>query len=89
MVKFPTASGVGEVRGDLRLAQECYMASIGMVRSAEALREQIKENPLRGETSSHGKNSRGEREERPPPAVIFLLEGSSDLKTAEPVDNLK
>ncbi|XP_052181892.1 uncharacterized protein LOC127794686 [Diospyros lotus] len=28
VLKFPTAAGVGEVRGDLRSARECYMASI-------------------------------------------------------------
>ena len=32
VLKFPTATGVGEVRGDLRSARECYMASINTVR---------------------------------------------------------
>ena len=35
MMKFPTANGVGEVRGDLRSTGEYYMASIGMTRSVE------------------------------------------------------
>ena len=30
--KFPTATGVGEVRGDLRSSKECYMASINIAR---------------------------------------------------------
>ena len=28
MIKFPTASGVGMVRGDQRVARECYLASL-------------------------------------------------------------
>ena len=32
VLKFPTAMGVGEVRGDLRSARECYMASINTAR---------------------------------------------------------
>ncbi|XP_052172145.1 uncharacterized protein LOC127788065 [Diospyros lotus] len=36
MVKFPTNRGTSEVRGDLRLARECYMASIGIAKDREA-----------------------------------------------------
>ena len=28
MIKFPTASGVGMVRGDQRVARECYSTSV-------------------------------------------------------------
>ena len=28
MIKFPTISGVGMVRGDQRVARECYSASL-------------------------------------------------------------
>jgi len=40
VVKFPMANGVGEVRGDLRTAKECYMASIGAVRDTGAKHRQ-------------------------------------------------
>ncbi|XP_052172226.1 uncharacterized protein LOC127788156 [Diospyros lotus] len=36
MMKFPTDRGTGEVWGDLRLARECYMASIGITKDKEA-----------------------------------------------------
>ncbi|XP_052177663.1 uncharacterized protein LOC127791727 [Diospyros lotus] len=36
MMKFPTDRGTGGVRGDLRLARECYMASIGITKGKEA-----------------------------------------------------
>ena len=32
VLKFPTTTGVGEVRGDIRSARECYMASINIAR---------------------------------------------------------
>ena len=28
VIKFPTANGVGMVRGDQRIAEECYLASM-------------------------------------------------------------
>ena len=61
VVKFPTANGVGEVRGDLCSARECYMASIGVARGVETLRRKIEENPGQEETSNHKKDLDGEK----------------------------
>ena len=87
-MKFPTANEIGEVRGDLRSARECYMASIGVARGAETQQGKWKENSPKGETFGHKKDSEWEREEKPPPAISFLLEGSGDLKMTKPVDKL-
>ena len=46
------------------------------------------DQPLR-ETLGRGKGSREKMKEGPPLAVSFLLEGSRDPKTAEPVDKLE
>jgi len=89
VVKFPTANGVGKVRGDLRVARECYMESIGAVRGTEALQEKNGEILSRGETSSQQKEEEKDQARAPPPAVNFLLEGPEDLKIAKLVDRLE
>ncbi|XP_052172249.1 uncharacterized protein LOC127788175 [Diospyros lotus] len=76
MMKFSTINGVGEVRGDLRSAWECYRASISVTRGAETPQGKRKKNSPKGETSGYKKDLEGKRDERPPPAISFLLEGS-------------
>ena len=61
MMKFSTANGVGEMRGDLRSARECYMASIDVARGTETPQGKRKENSLKGETSGLKKDSEGEK----------------------------
>ncbi|XP_052205163.1 uncharacterized protein LOC127809988 [Diospyros lotus] len=73
MVKFPTDRGTGELQGDLRLARECYMASIGIAKDREAGSQRDVPGP----------------QANPPKEVSFLLEGPEDPKTAEPVDKLE
>jgi len=43
---------------------------------------------VQGKPLSHKKDLDGEKEEEPPPAVSFLLEGLRDPKVAKPVDKL-
>ena len=75
VVKFPTANGVGAVRGDLRAARECYMASISTVKGTEARQEKKDESLSRGETSNQQKEEEKDRARGPPPAISFLLKG--------------
>lgn len=89
IMKFLTTNRVGDVRGDLRSARECYMASIGVARTVQTPRGQIKEKAPLGEAFSHGNDSEEEREERPPLAISFLLEESGDPKMAKLVDKLE
>ncbi|XP_052193775.1 uncharacterized protein LOC127802122 [Diospyros lotus] len=83
MMKFPTINGIGEVRGDLCSARECYIASIGMAKDARE-----KEIVLR-EKEAPRRDSRGKKKEYPPKEVSFLLKGLEDSKTTEPVDRLE
>ena len=88
MVKFPTGNGLGEVWGYLRLARECYLASISMAQGIETPWRKIEKNPAQGETYGRKEGREGEKPRRPLLAVSFLFEGSRDPKMEESVDKL-
>ncbi|XP_052198328.1 uncharacterized protein LOC127805619 [Diospyros lotus] len=83
VLKFPTAAGVGEVRGDLRSARECYMASISTAKGVVQEQLEPQEDSRRRRSPTVGEVGIS-----PPATVSFLLEGPEDPKTAEPVDEL-
>ena len=63
----------------------------GIHRCVTGCRDPAKENrgeSVQGKPLSHKKDLDGEKEEEPPPAVSFLLEGLRDPKVAKPVDKL-
>ncbi|XP_052188877.1 uncharacterized protein LOC127799162 [Diospyros lotus] len=83
VLKFPTAARVGEVRGDLRSARECYMASISTVKGVVQEQLEPQEDSRRRRSPTVGEVGIS-----PPATISFLLEGPEDPKTAEPVDEL-
>ena len=80
VVNFPTANGVGEMQGDLCLARECYMASIGMAWGVKTPQRKIEENPVHEETFDHKKDVDGEKEREFPLVISFLFGGAKRPK---------
>lgn len=67
VLKFPTTAGVGEVRGDLRSARECYMASISTAKGVVQERSEPQEGSRRRQSPIVGEVGISP----PPPLSVF------------------